>query len=190
MSSVNMVCHKLALVFYLARFQLPEPSPNSLRANIRIRFDLHIVLVCLYSTPSHYHHCANLSEGIALKNKMPVRYILSSVCIRLSILSPLSIIRYGGLYGFSLPIYPVMIERIYILCLIIITKSEVWTRNHGLGLGREKIVPAVCLSIFFFLKADKKTTRYLSHNNFKTTIVKQQWPLLLTWFNFNPSMDK
>ena len=36
------------------------------RANIRIRFGLQIVLVCLYSTPSHYHHWANLSEGIAL----------------------------------------------------------------------------------------------------------------------------
>ena len=35
-------------------------------ANIRIRFGLQIVLVCLYSTPSHYHHCANLSEGIEL----------------------------------------------------------------------------------------------------------------------------
>ena len=33
-------------------------------ANIRIRFGLQIVLICLYSTPSHYHHCANLSEGI------------------------------------------------------------------------------------------------------------------------------
>ena len=35
-------------------------------ANIRMRFGLQIVLVCLYSTPSHYHHCANLSEGIEL----------------------------------------------------------------------------------------------------------------------------
>ena len=35
-------------------------------ANIRIRFGLQIVLVCLYSTPSHYHHFANLSEGIEL----------------------------------------------------------------------------------------------------------------------------
>ena len=31
-------------------------------ANIRIRFGLQIVLVCLYSTPSHYHH----PEGIEL----------------------------------------------------------------------------------------------------------------------------
>ena len=34
-------------------------------ANIGMRFGLQIVLVCLYSTPSHYHHCANLSEAIA-----------------------------------------------------------------------------------------------------------------------------
>ena len=35
-------------------------------ANSRIRFGLQIVLICLYSTPSHYHHCANLSEDIEL----------------------------------------------------------------------------------------------------------------------------
>ena len=54
--------------------------------------------------------------------EMPVRYILSSVWVRLSIFSPLSIIQYVGLYVFSLPISLVMIERIYILCLIIIIK--------------------------------------------------------------------
>ena len=63
--------------------------------------------------------------------KMPVRYILSSVWIRLSIFSQLSIIQsiiqYVGLSIFSLPKPLVMIERIYILCLIIIIKSEVWT---------------------------------------------------------------
>ena len=79
--------------------------------------------------------------------KMPVRYILSSVWVRLSIFSPLSIIQYVGLYVFSLPISLVMIERIYILCLIII-KSEVWITTHCLGLGHETMVPAVCLSIF------------------------------------------
>ena len=36
--------------------------------------------------------------------KMPVRNILSSVWVRLSIFSPLSIIQYVGLYVFSLPI--------------------------------------------------------------------------------------
>ena len=37
---------------------------------------------------------------------------------------------------------------IYILCLIIIIKSEVWTITHCLGLGHETMVCAVCLSIF------------------------------------------
>ena len=33
-------------------------------AHSRTRFGLQNVLVCLYSTPSHYHNCANLSEDI------------------------------------------------------------------------------------------------------------------------------
>ena len=45
----------------------------------------------------------------------PVRYILSSVWVRLSIFSHLSIIQYMGLCGFSFPISLVMIERIYTL---------------------------------------------------------------------------
>ena len=48
---------------------------------------------------------------------------------KIKIFSPLSIIQHVGLYVFSLPISLVMIERIYILCLIIIIKSEVWTYN-------------------------------------------------------------
>ena len=82
-------------------------------ANIRIRFGLQIVFVCLYITPSHYHHCANLSEDI--EHKMPGRYILSSVWVRWSIFSQLSIIQYRGLCVFSLPISLVMIEKIYSL---------------------------------------------------------------------------
>ena len=78
---------------------------------------------------------------------MPVRYNLSSVRIRLSIFSQLSIIQYVGLCVFSLPISFVMIERIYILFLIIIIKSEVWTITHCLGLGHETMVCVVCLSI-------------------------------------------
>ena len=46
--------------------------------------------------------------------KMPVIYILSSVWVRLSIFSQLSIIQYVGLCVFSLPISLVMIEIIYI----------------------------------------------------------------------------
>ena len=34
--------------------------------NNRIRFGLQTVFICLYITPSYYHHCANLSEDIEL----------------------------------------------------------------------------------------------------------------------------
>ena len=114
-------------------------------ANGRIRFGLQIVFICLHITPSHYHHCANFIWR-HWTYKMPVRYNLSSVWVRLSIFSQLSNLQYVGLCVFSLPISFVMIERIYILCLIIIIKSEVWTITHCLGLGHETMVCAVCLS--------------------------------------------
>ena len=38
-------------------------------------------------------------------------------------------------------------DNIYILCLIINIRSEVWTITHCLGLGHETMVCAVCLSI-------------------------------------------
>ena len=60
-----------------------------------------------------------------LNYEMPVRYNLSSVGVRLSIFSQLSIIQHVGLCIFSWPVSFVMIERIYIVCLIIIIKSEV-----------------------------------------------------------------
>ena len=34
--------------------------------NSRLRFGVRVVFVCLYITPSHYHHCANLSDGTEL----------------------------------------------------------------------------------------------------------------------------
>ena len=83
-------------------------------ANSWKRFGLKIVFVCLYITPSHYHHCANLSEDIELV-KCLSRYMLSSVWVKLSIFSQLSIIQYIGLYVFSLLIPRVMIEGIYTL---------------------------------------------------------------------------
>ena len=95
--------------------------------------------------------------------KMPVRYILSSVWVRLSIFSPLSIIQYVGLYVFNLPISLVMIRRPYILCLIIIIKSEVWTVIHCLGLGHETMVSAVCLSIFSWIWI--WTMGFIKHRN-------------------------
>ena len=62
--------HILSLIIYAFRenreFVFIIIVQFMMSANIRIRFGLQIVLVCLYSTPSHFHHCANLSEGIEL----------------------------------------------------------------------------------------------------------------------------
>ena len=118
-------------------------------ANSQIRFGLQIIFVYLYITPSHYHHCANFIWR-HWTYKMPVRYNLSSVWVRLSIFSQWCIIQYVRLCVSSLPISFMMIARIYILCLIIIIKSEIWTITHCLGLGHKTMVCAVCLSIFLW----------------------------------------
>ena len=150
---VCLICllhHILSVIAYMLRenreFVFIIIVQFMMSANILIHFGLQIVLVFLYSTPSHYRHCANLSKGIELIKCL--LDIFCQVCVRLSIFSLLCIIQYVRLYVFSLPISLVMIERIYILCLIIIIKSEVWTITHCLGLGPETMVSAVCLSIF------------------------------------------
>ena len=79
--------------------------------------------------------------------KMPVRYILSSVWVRLSIFSPLSTIQYVGLHVFIFAISLVTIERLYILCLIIIIKSEVWTT-----MTRSWINGVRCMSFYILLE--------------------------------------
>ena len=128
-------------------------------ANSRMRFGLPIVFVCLYITPSHYHLWGHWIC------KMPVRYILSNMWVTLSIFPQLYIIQYVGLCAFRWPIAPVMIERIYILCLIIIIKSEKWTITHCLWLGHEWIICAVCLSIFLFFLI----------NNYSSGLIKCTW---------------
>ena len=82
--------------------------------------------------------------------KMPVRYILSSVWMRFSIFSQLSIIQYMVLCVFSFPISLVMIGRIYTLSYY---HRQIGSMNycHCLELGHETMVCAVSLSIFFFL---------------------------------------
>ena len=86
-------------------------------ANSRIRFGLQIGFVSLYITPSHYHHCANFIWR-HWTYKMPVRYNLSSVWVRLSIFSQLSIIQYVGcvysIYTFPFPLWWLR-EYIYVV---------------------------------------------------------------------------
>ena len=121
-------------------------------ANSRIRFGLQIVFVCLYSTPPHYHHCANLSEDIELKNACHI-YFVECVSKITHILSGIHYTMCGAVcFQFSLCddwVYPLwwLKEYIYFVLLTIIIKSEEWTITHCLELGHETIVCAVCLSI-------------------------------------------
>ena len=64
----------------------------------------------------------------------------------------LSVIHYTirGAVCFQFTHFLVIIERIYVLRLIINTKSEVWTISHCLGLGHETMVCAVCLFVFLW----------------------------------------
>ena len=78
-------------------------------ANDRIHYGLLGVFVCLQITPSHYHHYADLSEGIGLLKCLSG--ICCRVCLRLRQFSQLSFIQYMGLCVFSLPNSPVMIVR-------------------------------------------------------------------------------
>ena len=147
--------HILSLIVYTLRenreFVCISIVQFMMSANNRIRFGLQIVFVSFYITPSHYHHCANFI-WTHWTLKMPVRYNLSSVWVRLSKFSQLS----------TLSVYPFSLwwlrEYNYILCLTIIIKSEVWTITHCLGLGHETMVCAVYFSIFFW-KIRKTTER-------------------------------
>ena len=86
----TLLHHILWLIAYTFRenrdFVLIIIVQFMMSANIRIRFGLQIAFICLYITPSHYHHCAKLIWG-HWTYKMPVRYILSSVWVKLSIFS-------------------------------------------------------------------------------------------------------
>ena len=82
-----------------------------------IRFGLQIVFVCLYITPSHYHHCANLYEDIEL-----IKCLSDIFCRACKINHILSVIHYA-IYGavcFQFTHFLVMIERMYTLLVDLI----------------------------------------------------------------------
>ena len=60
-------------------------------------------------------------------NKMLVRYMLPSVCLRLRLFSQLSFIQYMGLCVFSLPNSPVMIVR---MCTLSYYHHQIWSMNR------------------------------------------------------------
>ena len=115
------ICYIISLIAFTFRenwdFAFSIVLQYMMSANSRIRFGLQMMFVCLYITPSHYHHCANLSEDIeflkclsdifcrvcewdqAYFRSYPLCNIQGCVCF----------------FFFSFPISLVVIERIYTL---------------------------------------------------------------------------
>ena len=112
----------------------------------RIHYDTMVVSVFMLHTTSLSSICRRIWRHWS--SKMLVMYILSSVCLRLCKFSQLSFRQYMGLFVFSLPISLVMIVGIYVLCRIVIIKSEVWPICHCLGLDHETVLCVVCPSTF------------------------------------------
>ena len=88
--------------------------------------DTLVVFVCLQITPSHYHHYADLSEGIELL-KCLVRYMMPSVCLRLRQLSQLPLFIRWGCVSSVLPDYPAMIV---IMCTLSYYHHQIGSMNH------------------------------------------------------------
>ena len=136
-------------------------------ANSRIHFALQIVLVCLYSTPSHYHF-AKLSEDIEL-----IKCLSDIFCQVCKIKHILSVIHYTicGAVCFQFTHSPCddWKNMIYTLSYY---HHQIGSMNHCLGLGHETMVWAVCLSIF------------LSENNFWyqkiISDIRKSWHFLIS----------
>ena len=80
---------------------------------------------------------------------MLVRYILSNMCLRRSILSTTCYAIYGTVC-FSFSCTFLMILRLFVLIIIVI-KSETWIHSHCSGLGHETMVYVVYLAMFSLL---------------------------------------
>ena len=112
----------------------------------RIHYGLQVVFVCLQITPSHYHHYADLSEGIEL-----IKFLLG-ICCRVCVKdwgNSLEYLSYN-IWGCVSSACPILLWWSWecVLYLIIIIKSEVWISNHCLGPGHETIACAVWFTVF------------------------------------------
>ena len=110
--------------------------------------------------------------------KMPARYILSSVWVRLSIFSVIHNTICGPVCfqftHFSCDDW----DNIYMLCLIIIINSEVWTITHCLGSGQETMLSTVCLNIFLCMYT-KASNTIPKPTQWDTTLLQSQTGLML-----------
>ena len=120
----------------------------------RIRVGSHIVFLCLYITPSHFHHCANLSENIELIKCMSD--IFCRVCKIKHILSVIHYTIYGTVcfefIHFPCDDWDNIYVYIYIYFVLLSSSSnrKYELVIHCLGLGHKTMVCAECLSIFLW----------------------------------------
>ena len=129
---LRLLYHHMLLVSYIFR---ESPVVQMIKC---------IIARWLYLFMSILHYFIMITMQTYMISKIFVRYILSSVCLRLSRFSQLSCMQYMGLYVFVLIISLMMIVRIRVRYLDIIIKSEVWPIYHGFGLGHETISCATC----------------------------------------------
>ena len=100
---------------------------------------LHHLIIIIVQTYLNTLSLQNACQKYFIECVSKIRHILSVIhCI----------IR--GAVCFQFTHFLVMIERIYILCLNIIIKSEVWTITHCLGFGHDTMVCAAYLFAFLF----------------------------------------
>ena len=97
-----------------------------LSSNSRIRFGLQIAFAFLYKTPSHYHHCANLSEEIEL-----IKYLSDIFCRVCKIKHILSVIHYA-IYGAVCYqfVYPPCDDWDNIYYLMMIIRQSIYSLKH------------------------------------------------------------
>ena len=118
--------------------------PFMMNANSRIRFGLQIVFVCLYITPSHYHHFANLSEDIELMKCLSDIFFVECVSKIEHIISVIHYTIYGAVC-FQFTHFPCDDWENINFVLLSSLNQKLWTIVNRLGLGHETMVCAVCL---------------------------------------------
>ena len=112
----------------------------------RVHCGLMVVCGHLHITLLHYHHNADLPEGIELLKCSSDTFCLDCVSEIRSILS-IIFMQYMGLCVFSLPISLMWLWE-YLYLILLSSSNRSMPICHCLGSVHETIVCAVCLSIF------------------------------------------
>ena len=97
-------------------------------------------------------------------SQMLVRYIQSSVCLRLSQFTQSSFMLHMGLWLFSFPISLMVIVKAHVLYHVVIIKSEVWPICLCLGTSHETIVCAIYVLTYIPFVYHRASISHTYHN--------------------------